>query len=106
MRWRYDANGDKQISKARRGHQAEVLPVHVLRRGQGLGGQGAPARGEWREMRGDFPTTLKLKLATIDVDGKQIKLAPGMNITADIKTGKRRVIEYLLGPIQMAGARV
>lgn len=57
-------------------------------------------------MRGDFPTTLKLKQATIDVDGKQIKLAPGMNITADIKTGKRRVIEYLLGPIQMAGARV
>jgi len=26
-----------------------------------------------------------------------------MNITAEIKTGKRRVIEYLLSPVQRAG---
>jgi hemolysin D len=25
---------------------------------------------------------------------------PGMNVTAEIKTGKRRVIEYLLSPVQ------
>lgn len=51
-----------------------------------------------------FPATLKLEQITIDVDGKQIKLAPGMNITAEIKTGQRRVIEYLLSPIQKAGS--
>lgn len=28
----------------------------------------------------------------------------GMNITAEIKTGQRRVIEYLLSPIQKAGS--
>ena len=39
----------------------------------------------------------------IDVDGKPIRLAPGMNVTAEIKTGKRRVIEYLLSPIEKAG---
>ena len=50
-----------------------------------------------------FPATLKLHQTAIDVDGKQIKLAPGMNVTAEIKTGKRRVIEYLLSPIQRAG---
>ena len=50
-----------------------------------------------------FPAMLKLNQTTIDVDGKQIKLAPGMNITAEIKTGQRRVIEYLLSPIQRAG---
>ena len=33
-------------------------------------------------------------------DGKHINLSPGMNVTAEIKTGKRRVIEYLLSPIQ------
>jgi hemolysin D len=33
-----------------------------------------------------------------------IRLAPGMNISAEIKTGKRRVIEYLLSPIQKAGS--
>lgn len=26
--------------------------------------------------------------------------SPGMNLTAEIKTGKRRVIEYLLSPVQ------
>ena len=51
-----------------------------------------------------FPATLKLDKTSIDVDGKPIKLAPGMNITAEIKTGQRRVIEYLLSPIQRAGS--
>ena len=50
-----------------------------------------------------FPATLKLNQTHIDVDGKPIKLAPGMNVTAEIKTGKRRVIEYLLSPIEKAG---
>ena len=50
-----------------------------------------------------FPAMLKLNQTHIDVDGRQIKLAPGMNITAEIKTGKRRVIEYLLSPIEKAG---
>ncbi|MCW8176778.1 HlyD family type I secretion periplasmic adaptor subunit [Verminephrobacter aporrectodeae] len=51
-----------------------------------------------------FPATLKLGRTHIDVDGKPIRLAPGMNITAEIKTGQRRVIEYLLSPIQRAGS--
>ena len=50
-----------------------------------------------------FPALLKLNQTSIDVDGKPIKLAPGMNVTAEIKTGKRRVIEYLLSPIEKAG---
>jgi len=51
-----------------------------------------------------FPVTLQLQQHEIDIDGKPIKLSPGMNITAEIKTGKRRVIEYLLSPIQRAGS--
>lgn len=51
-----------------------------------------------------FPATLKLQQTTINVDGKAIALAPGMNVTAEIKTGKRRVIEFLLSPIQRAGS--
>lgn len=53
-----------------------------------------------------FPATLKLNQTAIDVDGKQTKLAPGMNITAEIKTGQRRVIEFLLRPIQKAGSEI
>lgn len=47
-----------------------------------------------------FPATLSLARASIDVDGKRILLSPGMNVSAEIKTGRRRVIEYLLSPIQ------
>ncbi len=47
-----------------------------------------------------FPAVLSLNQASIDVDGKRINLSPGMNLTAEIKTGKRRVIDYLLSPIQ------
>lgn len=50
-----------------------------------------------------FPVTLQLAQSQIDIDGKMIRLAPGMNLTAEIKTGQRRVIEYLLSPIQKAG---
>ena len=49
-----------------------------------------------------FPVTLELGQHTIDVDGKAIRLSPGMNLTAEIKTGKRRIIEYLLSPVQRA----
>ncbi len=51
-----------------------------------------------------FPATLRLNQTPIGVDGKQIKLAPGMNITAEVKTGQRRGIEFLLSPIQKAGS--
>ena len=47
-----------------------------------------------------FPATLTLQRSTIDVDGKRIRLSPGMNVTAEIKTGRRRVIDYLLSPVQ------
>lgn len=47
-----------------------------------------------------FPVTLLLRANAIDVDGKSIRLMPGMNLSAEIMTGKRRVIEYLLNPIE------
>jgi len=50
-----------------------------------------------------FPATLTLKATQIYVDGKLIRLSPGMNLTAEIKTGQRRVIEFLLSPIQRTG---
>lgn len=50
-----------------------------------------------------FLATLALDRAQIDVDGKQVKLSPGMNVTGEIKTGRRQVIDYLLSPIQKLG---
>jgi hemolysin D len=36
---------------------------------------------------------------TIQVEGRQVNLSPGMAVTVEIKTGQRRVIEYLLSPL-------
>ena len=33
------------------------------------------------------------------IDGRPFELAPGMAVTAEIKTGKRRVLDYLLSPL-------
>lgn len=49
-----------------------------------------------------FPATLRLDRSVIDVDGKLVKLAPGMVVTAEVKTGRRRVIDFLLSPVQRA----
>jgi hemolysin D len=32
------------------------------------------------------------------IDGKAVDLVPGMAVTAEIKTGKRRLLDYLLSP--------
>jgi hemolysin D len=37
--------------------------------------------------------------ATIEVQGKPVHLSPGMAVTVEIKTGQRRIIEYLLSPL-------
>lgn len=47
-----------------------------------------------------FPATLRLARHSIDIDGKAIRLSPGMNVTAEIKTGRRPVIDFLLSPIR------
>lgn len=47
-----------------------------------------------------FPATLVIGTDAIDVDGKKVRLAPGMNVTAEIRTGHRRVIDYLMSPLQ------
>lgn len=55
------------------------------------------------EQRGAiFPALLTLQQRQIDVDGKRIALSPGMNVTAEVKTGRRRVIDYLFSPVRKA----
>jgi hemolysin D len=46
-----------------------------------------------------FPAVLKLGRSTIDVEGKEIPLSPGMTVTVEIKTGERRAISYVLSPL-------
>ena len=46
-----------------------------------------------------YPATLTLSQRDMLIDGKRVNLSPGMNITAEIKTGQRRIIEFLLSPV-------
>ena len=40
-----------------------------------------------------------LTKSDILVNGKWIKLSSGMAVTVEVKTGKRRIIEYFLSPL-------
>jgi hemolysin D len=47
-----------------------------------------------------FPARVRLKQSHLSIDGVRVALTPGMSLSAEIKTGKRRVISYLLSPLQ------
>ncbi|MBN3574664.1 HlyD family type I secretion periplasmic adaptor subunit [Vibrio neptunius] len=47
-----------------------------------------------------FPAQVQLKKNNIVIDGQTVELTPGMSVVAEIKTDKRRVIDYLLSPIR------
>lgn len=60
--------------------------------GEGRGGGAGPA-GLF------YSTRIALERTTIDVDGKTVNLTPGMAATVEIKTGKRKLIEFVLSPL-------
>lgn len=47
-----------------------------------------------------YPARVLLARETMQADGKTIRLTPGMAVTAEIKTGKRHLVEYILAPIK------
>lgn len=40
-----------------------------------------------------------LDRSAMSIDGRQVPLTPGMNVSIEIKTGSRRIIEYFLSPL-------
>ncbi|MCO4089659.1 MAG: HlyD family type I secretion periplasmic adaptor subunit [Limnohabitans sp.] len=46
-----------------------------------------------------YSTRVKMEKSSINVDGTPVSLSPGMAVSVEIKTGKRRVIEYFLTPL-------
>lgn len=47
-----------------------------------------------------YPVRLLLDRDSVEVQGRPVRLSPGMNLQAEIMTGQRRVIEFLLSPLQ------
>lgn len=50
-----------------------------------------------------YSVKVELGRNTVAIDGKSVSLTPGMSATVDIKTGTRRVIEYVLSPLIQHG---
>ncbi|MGE5475363.1 MAG: HlyD family efflux transporter periplasmic adaptor subunit, partial [Bacteroidales bacterium] len=52
-----------------------------------------------------FPIRLSVADATIRLEnGKRVPLTPGMTVVAEVKTGTRKPIEYVLAPLKKYGA--
>ncbi|MEY4516410.1 MAG: hypothetical protein RL180_756 [Pseudomonadota bacterium] len=39
----------------------------------------------------------------LDIDGRRVRLSPGMTVSVEIKTGRRRIIEFFLTPLLQHG---
>ncbi|MEO6625398.1 MAG: HlyD family type I secretion periplasmic adaptor subunit [Burkholderiaceae bacterium] len=95
---------NKDIGFVRAGQEAEIkLETFLFTRYGTLSAtvQIVTADAVMDEKRGAiFPARLLLKANRIAVDGNLVRLTPGMNVTAEIKTGRRRVLDFLLSPVQ------
>jgi len=60
---------------------------------------GAGFAGAQRTQNLVFPVTLTPDAASIDVDGRAAPLTPGMAVTVEVRTGSRRILEYLFSPL-------
>ena len=49
-----------------------------------------------------YRTLVDLKHQFLEADGEKFRLAPGMQVSAEIHLGTRTVLEYLLSPVQKA----
>lgn len=47
-----------------------------------------------------YPARIRLATQAIQTGGEKIRLSAGMTLTAEIKTGNRRIITYVLSPLQ------
>lgn len=51
-----------------------------------------------------FEARLTPSSRAIEINGREVPLSPGMTVTVEIKTGSRRIIEYLFSPlVEVAG---
>jgi hemolysin D len=61
-------------------------------------GTSSSSPGNGSEMA--FPATVAFARRSIDLDGKTVNLSPGMTVTVEIQTGRRRIIDYVLSPLR------
>ncbi len=47
-----------------------------------------------------YRSKIRLNTDTLNINGQDVRLSPGMAVKAEVKTDKRRVIDYFLSPLQ------
>jgi hemolysin D len=61
------------------------------------GGGNASSEPKGQELT--YAARISLDRTAMQVEDRLVKLSPGMAVTAEIKTGSRRIISYLLSPL-------
>ena len=77
--------------------QDAVTPAQTRASGE------APAGGEGKGEGPGYVVRIGLRQTEIEAEGKPMRLTAGMAVTAEIRTGSRRIISYLLSPIEKSG---
>ena len=80
------------------------LQEHQVTQVQGLQVEQAKAEQILNAIESDtqgliYKMRLKMLRSSLQVGDKDVELLPGMSVTAEIKTGKRRLIEFFLSPL-------
>ena len=70
--------------------------------GDGTGDKTLGSESSSSEPRGQellYSARISLDRTQLEIEDKSVNLSPGMAVTAEIKTGRRRIISYLLSPL-------
>ncbi len=51
-----------------------------------------------------FSMRTSMKKSQMNINGKNVHLSPGMSVVVEVKTGKRKIIEYLARPVEVMTA--
>ena len=93
--------GTIEATVLRVGQDAIPLPEAIA--AESSPGQSADPKGPVTAQRVQnlyYPIVLKLERSAITSGDKDIALSPGMAVTAEIKTGERRLLDYFLSPLK------
>lgn len=73
----------------------DKAPDGAAEKTSGSGNDSSEPRG--RELL--YSARIALDRTQLTIEDKQVNLSPGMAVTAEVKTGRRRIISYLLSPL-------
>lgn len=77
-----------------------VDPMAAARAGAGAGAAGAASpQGQNPQAPPSYTARIALASDAVMVDGRAVRPTPGMTVTVDVRTGERRLIEFVLQPV-------